>query len=214
MLNSPIKKIIAVLSLFIIVPLIIVGVLYLLNRNHADEVKVKVLTVPDTATVTANGKPVKKNTYLKPGKYEFEAKQDGFESLKRTVQLTDGERVVVMPLLPESDEAKDWAANNQQAYLDVEAIEGERAQQAGEDFANANPITQYLPYTDSLYSINYGRTPDNTTIYIRIDASSPVARQVAVERIRSWGFDPTDYKIVFVGLGNPFDPSSKDTPGE
>ena len=217
MLNSNTKKIIVVLSLFILVPLLIIAISYISSRGNQGKIKVEILAVPSYATTTIDGETVKKSTvYLSPGVYTFETKQEGFETQKRSIKIDQTERTVTMALVPISEQADKWAKDNQNAYLKAEGAEGEEADAEGQALIAKNPIIQNLPYTDPLYNINYGTVPGSDTVYILIDAEtpSPVARQAAVERIRSWGYEPTEYIIVFSDFKNPFSGTVVEAPNE
>ncbi len=73
-------------------------------------------------------------------------------------------------------------------------------------FIDDNPITTRLPYIDPYYTIAYktvGETSNDIVITIR--TPSPRYRYVAIEKLKAWGYDVTDYKIEFIDFKNPLE---------
>lgn len=73
-------------------------------------------------------------------------------------------------------------------------------------FVSDNPIVKQLPYQHPYYSINYKTVGETTNdIIITIRTPSPRYRYSAVEKLKSWGYDPTDYSIEFIDYKNPLE---------
>lgn len=190
-------------------------IFFLLNRRDAGA-NLEISVVPDDAVVVIDGKEYRngKNT-VQPGTYMATANREGFVSLTQEVTITDTLQTLMFSLTPESEEAKQWAAKNQEAYSEAEAAGGEAALQQGQALRDRYPLVSKLPFDGSFYEINYAILDrEKNTIYIRIDTTSPMGRQVALEQIKEWGFQPTDYQIVFPGLKNPLDPKELEIQGE
>ncbi len=201
-------------GIILLMVLAVVVFLWLSNRDR--NANLEIISVPDDAVFVIDGQRLEAGKHrLDSGEYEIKAERQGFESMTQRVELGTELKQVLFSMTPVSEEAKRWAQDHKQDYLDLEAIGGELSQQQGQEFAERYPIVARLPYSNSLMSINYTKdvtNPDN--IYIRIDTTGPAARQVALAQIREWGYNPTDYDIVFAGAPNPFDPSIQEAPGE
>lgn len=175
-----------------------------------------IVSAPDDASFLINGKKFSAGkSSIDPGEYKIVGSREGFKSLTQTVTVGEDLTQVTFALTPESEEAKKWAKDHPEVYAEVEATAGQLAEQQGQAFRDKYPLVTKLPYNGSLYSINYARDLNNEgDIYIRIDTKSALGRQVAIAQIREWGFNPTDYSIIFPGLHNPFNPDDQETPGE
>lgn len=161
--------------------------------------------VPSSAKVTANGQQLGDGTYwLAPGSYEISVEKDGFESQKRTVDVAFEKKnnVTALSLMPKSDEAKKWADDHQREYQNNEQFGAIEARENGQYFTNQNPITKNMPFNDPYFSISYV-VNDDQSIYITVNTPSPRYRFYAIEKIREWGYDPTDFEIVFKDFKNP-----------
>lgn len=176
----------------------------------------EIIAAPKDITIIIEDREYKAGKItLEPGTYTVRAEREGFANLTQEISVGDELKTVTFALTPETEEAKKLAAENRGTYAEVESLGGQIAQQEGQQFRDAYPLVGKLPRNTSLYSINYTHDLEKPgKIYIRIDSTSPVGRQVAIAQIREWGFDPTDYNIVFAGLYNPFDPAQEETPGE
>lgn len=177
--------------------------------TRAGKEAVIVYLVPGDATVTANGEAIKPGTiYMAPGNYEIKASKDGFRSWNSKVTVdSTGEPTIDIALQPESEEAKKWAADNQELYLKYEGRAGVRANQEGEEFSKKNPIASKLPVSTLLYDIGYyadTSDPSGDSIIIEIGAM-PGYRRAAIERFRGLGYDPTDFTIKFTNYESPFE---------
>lgn len=171
------------------------------------KVGLTVATVPRDASVTINGNQIGNGTqWIKEGTYAVVIKKDGFETQKQTVTVTGdkSDNIIAASLTPKSKEAKEWAAKNNSAYKDNERYGAKQARAAGEYFTKQNPITKKLPFTDPYYKIGYV-VGDNQAITLTIITPSPRYRFYAVEKIREWGYDPTDFVITFEDYQNPLE---------
>lgn len=191
--------------------LVLLGILFLWTAitlvGRIGKVPTVISVVPSNASVTLNGETTNNGTkWLTPGKYTIVAKRNGFEEQKHTVIIaTDKkENVVSASLVPKSDEAKQWAEKNYKEYKDNERYGAKQASADGAYFADKNPITKNLPYTNPYYKIAY-TTKDETSITITITTESPRYRFYALEKIREWKYDPTDFAVEFRDFKNPLE---------
>ncbi len=179
------------------------GVLTYVDRHG--KIPVVLSVVPHNATVTFNDQREGNGThYLPAGTYTVTAKKDGFKTQTQKIVVTDkkNQNVVAISLIAQSSEAKKWASEHQDQYRQNEAYGSIQANNDGEYFTALNPITTKLPYKDPYFMIGYIANPDQS-ITLTVDTPSPRYRFYAVERIRKFGYDPTDFKIVFEDFHNP-----------
>jgi len=201
----------------LIILAVISGVIFLVITNQRNRnANLEVSVTPDDATVIIEGERFSPGKIsVDPGTYDIDAKREGFETLTQRVTVSDDLLPVVFALTPVSDEAKEWAKKNQRAYADAEAAGGVAAQEQAKSLTEKYPLVSKLPFDGSFYKINYAiEDRQKNTIYIRIDSNAPVGRQVGLEQIKEWGYEPTDYKIIFPGLSNPLDPTTVEINGE
>lgn len=177
------------------------------NMRKSDKTHLILKVAPPKAVVTLNDKKTDKDSYQKPGKYTVKISRDGFATYKKEITIQKGQDELVMPvsLVPESTEARREAAKYEKEYKELEVLSGKKVNEAGQALQSKYPILSSLPYRSSIYSIEYGTTKEQEFV-IQIFAKSPATRQVALAKIRDWGYDPADYPIHFVDIRNPFDP--------
>lgn len=179
----------------------------ILTLTRAGETSVLIRVVPDDAKVTINGKPVTPGAiYVTPGRYTLMGFKNGFKTDTEIVQVGKDEVVVGLTPIPESDEAKQWLADNPKVQLEREALGSANANRRGEEIAKSFPIVSILPYEDIYgpFQIDYG--PSNTQpngVLLVVSNSTPPGRAKALEWIRQQGQDPTDLEIRYTDFTNP-----------
>lgn len=195
------RKALVALVVLALVGLLLFAVFSALNARG--KVAVVFKTAPRQVIIKMNGIVVDKNTRVLPGDYSVTVEKEGFAtySQKLTVGKSGGTLELPVALTPITNDARDIAKNEQKVYGELEALGGERAQQEGTNFLKENPLVRYIPYKTGYYAIDYGRDNANNVV-IQITASSPLGRRVALEKIRGWGYDPTDLRIQFLGFTN------------
>jgi hypothetical protein len=197
------------LSLVIIALIVVAGLGYWIYGavSRSGKIAVSVTAVPGDAVITANDTRILPGTaYLKPGEYTFKASKTGFESYSSTKHIDQNNTTVNISLAPISDDAKKWAADNEQSYFDLEGEAGTQAEREGEAFREKNPIVDLLPTSTLIYTIGYrndNSDPSGNSIILTVDAA-PGYRNGAVQAIKDMGYDPTQFKIEFKGYTNPF----------
>lgn len=208
-MNTQAKNIRRSITIIIIALVLIIGgfIIYSAINSFTRRGKSSVIiyTVPTDTIISVNGVQEKKSTlYLQPGKYEITAKSDGFYEQKLNITVADEDINLPIILEPRSSEAKDWMENNEEKYREAERIAGENLVQRGEEIRNKHPIIDKLPYRRSLFRIDYYIEESGDNFKIQITSSSALGRQTAIELIRNWGFEPTDYVFEFREFTNPF----------
>lgn len=187
-----------------------ISVIYGLNYfSNKDKAKLEIISVPGDAKIEIIGESKTLTTrsgdkYLEPGKYKVRGSKDGFGAFETDIEVDDSKKTLVVLLDPESDGAKKWAEKNSKKYQQAESIAGRLSQEAGEKFRANNPIIEKLPLNEGYYRIDYGED-ENNNLVLYITADRPVGRQVGIEKIRFWGYEPSDFRIKFNNLKNPFE---------
>lgn len=189
--------------LFILIVVSICVAIFANSFSRRDKIIVKVDLAPKIATLTVDGKVMKGgDVYLSPGYHTFTAKLGGFEELSEKINIT-GPRSVRLLLTANTEDGRKIANKYQADYSKIEAQAGEEASKEGKQILDKNPIINNIPRVTSYYRIDYKKDANNN-IVIKISSPNPMGRQVAVDQVRSWGFDPTNYTIEFTDLTNPF----------
>lgn len=192
------KPILLALGAVILLGIGLAGYQLYIQQTRQGKVAITVTAVPSDITITLNGSQTVKPgvTYLAPGTYSVLGHKDGFIDFKKELSLDDTHPRLTIPLVPSSDEAKKWAQDHQSEYLAIEKVGGKEAAERGAAFHKSNPIVSKLPYTNPYFTIGY-QSPDSKTVELTITATSARYRYSALRQIRSWGYDPTDFRIVY-----------------
>ena len=178
---------------------------------RSGKVATVISVVPSSSQITINGEKTSNGTkYLKPGTYKISVSKDGFETNNQTAIITSekDQNVIAASLLPQSDEAKKWANEHGDDYTKNEIYGSIQANSNGKFFASKNPITEKLPFEDPYFNIGYVANTDQS-IKLTISTPSPRYRFFAIEQIRKWGYDPTDFTIEFRDFKNPLAPKQE-----
>jgi len=176
--------------------------------QRSGKIAVTVSIVPNDATSTLDGKPITSSgtIYLNTGTYSFKTSKDGFTSVNQSVYVGPSANSINFSLTPETAAAAQWAKDNQAAYQKNEETGGAAADLKGSTSRAKNPIISDLPYTNTVYTIgmiNDPSDPSGTSIIITIDAPEGY-RNAALEQIRSFGYNPEQFKYKFYNYTDPF----------
>lgn len=204
---------------FLIIIFFSISIFQLFSRSSKEnKTAVQIMSVPQDITLFVNDKKVSSSVlYLTPGDHIIKGEKKGFKGYEYRITTKEGQKnadTLFFVLSPESNEAKKWADKNKKAYSEIEAKAGEDAQISGESLVDKYPILKKIPYRSSLYDIDYKKLENSDEITVQITAATAISRQVAIERIRQWGYDPSDYLIEFRAYSNPFDPLKQEVGGE
>lgn len=191
----------------IMIVLAIIGVmlsLFLINRSRQPRGILVLNVKPVDSIIKIDGKKSGQGKIgLSPGEHQLIIARSGFADATLKFNINNKQTLTKnFGLHPTSQEGYDWIKKHPGDILQGEAFGPDRANEIDQTLKNY-PIIGYLPYHSGIYNIDYGSSGDND-LTVQISASGPIGRQVALARIRSWGFDPTDYKIVFTNFSNPF----------
>jgi len=197
-------------TLVIAAVFLIGGLMLITSLSHHGKVLVEVKTAPEEALITINGKKTGEASHLAPGNYKLAVTYEGFKSFSKDFTVTANEGPLTFPVALSATTAKaqQMVKSETARYSEIEGIGGQQAQAASQQFLKDAPLVTNLPYDSGYYRIDYGKDASGGLV-IQITASSPLSRQVAIAQIRSWGFDPTDYNLQFIGFANPFGSAKK-----
>jgi len=195
-----------ILAAVVLIAVAVYGIYTLVTRNGKIPVAVSVVPGDSKITLDGNSAPSSGTLYLTSGDHTIKVSKDGFTTETRKYFVDEDHKTINVSLSPISEEAKKWAKENSQLYLDNEGRGGAASEEEGIAFRDKNPIVDVLPYDGLLYTIGYQtdtRDPSGNSIIITIDAG-PGNRNAAVEQLREFGYDPTDFVIKFNDYTNPF----------
>ena len=195
-----------VITLVIIVTLLLVALLVWQKIQQSGKTSLEIQKVPSDSLILVNGKKVSgSKIYLEKGTYTIKSEREGFNPYTRTVTIDPASNKspkAFFVLTPKSKEATAWVQDNEDEYLKVEKAAGIYYGDQSKSTAEKYPIIKDLPYRSSFYSIEYYQKDDD--FRVQIISSDAMGRQVAIEQIKSLGYDPSDYLIEFIGVDNPF----------
>lgn len=171
--------------------------------DRSGKIPVEVAAAPNDAKITfkdkktgAEHKANNGTNYLPPGDYSITAAKDGFRSSQTEVNATTKPRyTVIIELMPQSDQARQWQKKHMDQYNKVESIAGQQIREAGKKFTEKYPVVSKLPIKDPYYSIGYYKKDDRPIIVIRTE--SPQYRYKATLRLVSMGIKLSDYQIEY-----------------
>jgi hypothetical protein len=190
--------------------LLVVGYGIYTSMNRAGKVAVEVSLLPKTAEATANGIDIQNGTsYLKPGTYEVVVSKRDFKTVKQRVKIDTVNKYIQIALLGETEAGERYVENNRRQYLEFESKVAAASRTTGAAFKATNPITRLLPKITLVYRIGYTK-PDGENINLTIQAITPAQRQAALQQIRDWGYDPTEFTIQFTSFANPLEDQHED----
>lgn len=195
MITERIKPIYIFLFLAGVLFVITYGILnYTYNLNNP----LIISKVPSDITLYIDDKKVDgSRTKLSSGIHLIKAEKDGFTSMETQQLIDDDTKYIPVALLPSSDEAKKWASDNQQLYLDQEALVGPSEEAATTQTDTS--LVPKLPLSGTGYSIGYVLDPSDTSgksVIITVHAD-PGYDNVAIRAIYDAGFDPASYTYLF-----------------
>ena len=171
--------------------------------DRSGKIPVEVAAAPNDAKITFRDKKTKVEyaarngtNYLPPGDYSIMATKDGFRSSQTEVNATTKPRyTVIIELMPQSDQARQWQKKHMDQYDKVEGIAGQQIRETGKKFTEKYPVVAKLPIKDPYYSIGYYKKDDRPIIVIRTE--SPQYRYKATLRLVSMGIKLSDYQIEY-----------------
>ncbi len=176
------------------------------SLTRSGKTAVSIQKMPRDTLVTVNGARARGSTlYLHPGTYEIKGERTGFEPYTYTITIANNQSnpdPLFFVLTPQSDEAREFVDQHQREYLAIERASQESYQKQSDQLREKYPIIDHLPYRSDFYNIDYYQK--DSEFNVQIKSPDALGRQVAIETIKSWGYEPTDYVIEYIGFDNPF----------
>ena len=171
--------------------------------DRSGKIPVEVAAAPNDAKITFKDKKTKVEyaarngtNYLPPGDYSITATKDGFRSSQTEANATTKpQHTVIIELMPQSDQARQWQKKHMDQYNKVEGIAGQQIRETGKKFTEKYPVVAKLPIKDPYYSIGYYKKDNRPIIVIRTE--SPQYRYKATLRLVSMGIKLSDYQIEY-----------------
>ncbi|MBB1579367.1 carboxypeptidase regulatory-like domain-containing protein [Candidatus Saccharibacteria bacterium] len=171
--------------------------------DRSGKIPVEVAAAPNDAKITFKDKKTKVEyaarngtNYLPPGDYSITAAKDGFRSSQTEVNANSKpQHIIIIELMPQSDQARQWQKKHMDQYNKVEGIAGQQIRETGKKFTEEYPVVAKLPIKDSYYSVGYYKKDDRPIIVIRTE--SPQYRYKATLRLVSMGIKLSDYQIEY-----------------
>lgn len=152
--------------------------------------------IPSDATVKLDGRQQAVNKVYKTnrGKHSLVISRSGFSSLTTTFS-GDQSGSELFTLDPNSAEGYSWLQSHPDQEMAREAAGGAAFARNSDKLSSQNPLIKMLPFKLSNLSIDYGTPDSQLKIYVK--AATPADRLEAIQLIRGFGYDPSDYIIVF-----------------
>lgn len=161
--------------------------------------------VPTDAKVTIDGNGVgsKSKNDVTPGKHTMVAKRDGFEDKTQEIEVKQSETKIIRLLMtPNSEVGYDWLRSHPDLAVEYESIVGQEYNKAAQKATAANPLISYLPEVHPTWRVDYGKSvahpndPKALAVIITTGGSD-LAKQQALDWIKSQGFNPDAYEIIY-----------------
>lgn len=199
------------LLLFSIVAIIVIAIsaIVLTIINSQKSATIQIIVAPTTATVKIDGHQFKTEdtVHYYPGNFTAEISATGFTSQTLDLELVaDQEAHLYIALEPTADNADYYEqhlidANRRQAVYDASY------QLGSDEYATKYPIVTILPYSYSAedqfgdpigYRIDYGKFDNCISDFcLQITGYLKSNLEEAKNYIKSKGFNPDDYQILF-----------------
>ncbi len=194
------------LKIGIIFAVIIMVIIILITINALiNNATINIQVAPASATITLNGRSVSSGSIkVKPGSYTVSAEEEGFDSQTVFIEAKENQTVdVLIGLVPNTEETKDWYLKHDSDRLLFEGISGEIFNNETDDMLQKYPIIEFLPYNGTTFDINYGPC-EQRDFCIMINAVVPAGFDDAVNYIREHTNEPGKYQYQYTDFNNPF----------
>lgn len=184
--------------------IVIVFILGLQSRDKTATIEIQ-SAVPNDANVTIDGGGVGSNSKngVTPGKHTVVAKRKGFEDKSQEVEVKQGETKIIRLLMTPNDQTGyDWMRSHPDLAVEYEGQQGQAFDEQSQKTTDANPLIPNLPEIHPTWRVDYGKSvaypndPNKVAIIITYGGSE-IDKQNALNWIKSLGFNPADYEIIY-----------------
>ncbi len=168
------------------------------------EGKIILNVVPSIAHLSINEADAGKTRSfnLKPQTYRLKVYSEGFEAQSFSINVsphhTENQTIALKALTGQA--IKYYLDHPQEAAI-AEGVEGSKLNQTTDKAQVSAPILAVLPYFRRDWRIDYGKSrlhPDNpAAAALYITTINEAAKQEALDWMRSQGFDPAEYEIIY-----------------
>ena len=212
-----------VIGLFFGILFLIAIPLAIITNQRIHSAKISFFIAPSSAIIKFDGREIQSGIkpnnnnpeildinliehQITPGKHIIEISKDGFTTITDEVELKKGDKLVYYNYLLQEDGSMDWYGEHEEESRLLETIIPSLAQSDHEKIEEKYPLIKILPlksdyyindYTEHIkYDISYTLIDDQATI--KITDRSGGNKELALEKIRSLGYNPDDYKIEYI----------------
>ena len=208
------KKLTIMIIVLLVLVIVAMAIVDIMSRS-ATNATIEIHVVPLDATVTINSKSYGNNdTYnIKPGDYAVVISKDGFPEYSTNITIAPNDHYNLSHVMKDANGTYDYLANNPDDEQAATAIGDTAWLDYEEQMQKQYPIVNVLPYTDSngdSDNPNIRFTVSNTVedsqfaVLVSLNTcssySADIYKQNALDWIKSQGFNPDDYKIIFKTL--------------
>lgn len=191
--------------LAILIPLLILSIVTIKNRIH--DAKIDLLISPASSLIKIDGKEYKNGKHdISSGKHTIELSKDGFDFKKEEIEIKTGETHIYYNYLQELNSSTEWYKTHEEDSLLLETIIPALSDKHLKSLQEKYPLIQHLPINISEYNKTYTKytnysisyTIEDDLIQIIITDISGDNYKTALEKIKSLGYNPKDYKIQYI----------------
>ena len=208
---KPKTIIIAIISLFLI---IIAISLFFIIDNAKRSVSLHFMIAPSSATITLDNQSFKSGSYYNyyPGEYHLTISREGFATYESDITLLEGdtfELSYALDILPGNEDF--YQTHPDEGYA-LETIWTDEMIVGSSIVEENNPLLSILPinveyYIQGARYVHYQisfRIDNPENVVIGINDYSGGNQDLALDRIRSEGYDPEDYVIEYQDLSESY----------
>ncbi|HSX48132.1 MAG TPA: hypothetical protein VLF41_01340 [Candidatus Nanoarchaeia archaeon] len=164
--------------------------------------------VPQDAQIILDGKGTIKpgTTSLGAGQHSLSFSRDGFGSQTTSVDIQKGQKNIQQIVLQITGTAGlQYYADHPDQAREAEGISGQKISDQASSIQQKDPIIAQLPFFRREWRVDYGKSQkhpeDPNAIALYITVASDADKQDALDWIRSVGYDPNKYEIIYQSPG-------------
>ena len=202
-------KIVIAVSAIIFIAILGISLFFVID-DASRSVTVRFLVAPSSATITLGDTQYQSaETYrIRPGNYELTIAKDGFDPYQESLTLNDGDNLninIALEIQPGNENY--YKEHPGEAYV-LEAIWTNQMIAGSEVVLADNPLLNILPvdveyYVQNKEYIHYQisfRIDNPENVVVLINDYTGGNYDAALERIRTEGYDPSNYNIEYRDL--------------
>jgi hypothetical protein len=183
------------------VVVVLVGSILLFRGGS--ETSLTVESIPNDLTLTMDGHEVPANGEIKvkQGQHRIEGKRNGFQPYAMTFTAEGDRQSLKMYLYANSAQGREWAKNNPEQELKLEAEAGQRFDEIQARLRQKYPIMSQLPYVGDGFEATYTKSKSDPTnpeaISVVIEVYGPQGKEKANQWIQGYGWDPATLDLIW-----------------